>query len=587
MLLGHGGERRQHVRAGVEQRVGAREAAVPHRIRARRPDSAPRTWLQARPHRVRREVTSCRVAGRLRPPSFVGFRPAWVRGDVVAGLDGVGGARPRVARLRHDRRGPTRRRSLRRRPRPGALRAGRLARDTSSSRRCRPPPPCRSASSRPTVATTAEAVVAHHRRSPSRPEWSPGGRAAPLGFLASFISEPVLKGFIIGLALTIMIGQLPGHDRRPQGQRQLLREDVGPAHPPRRHRRALGRGRRRQPRRAARPAPLDALRARLADRRRSIGIAAVDLLGLDDDGLDIVGHIQSGLPDLGLPDVSGRDFLDAARRVRSASCWSASPRDSARPRRTPRARGTTSTRTASSLGLGVANLGAGLASGMVVNGSLSKTAVNGAAGAKSQISGLTAAVLTVVTLLFLTGLFEKLPEATLAAIVVAAVVELVDIASLRGCGGCGPGGSPACTASPSRVDFFAAARDAARRPALRHPARSRHRHRRVPGPADRPHVATAPAVLVPVPRSGDAPSTQAQIWVDSERNPDIPAVAGLLVVRVEAPCSMFTNADVVREQIRDLVADSDPRRPWSCSTAAPPRRSTSPPPPCWCSSVRT
>ena len=70
----------------------------------------------------------------------------------------------------------------------------------------------------------------------------------------------------------------------------------------------------------------------------------------------------------------------------------------------------------------------------------------------------------------------------------------------------------------------------------------------------RPHT----AVLVPVPQSGDAPSTQAQIWVDSERNPDLPAVAGLLVVRVEAPL-MFTNADVVREQIRDLVADSDPR----------------------------
>ena len=68
---------------------------------------------------------------------------------------------------------------------------------------------------------------------------------------------------------------------------------------------------------------------------------------------------------------------------------------------------------------------------MVVNGSLSKTAVNGGAGARSQVSGLTAAVLTLVTLLFLTGLFEKLPEATLAAIVIAAVIELVDIAALR------------------------------------------------------------------------------------------------------------------------------------------------------------
>ena len=66
---------------------------------------------------------------------------------------------------------------------------------------------------------------------------------------------------------------------------------------------------------------------------------------------------------------------------------------------------------------------------MVVNGSLSKTAVDWAAGARSQLSGITAAVLTVITLLFLTDLFENLPEATLAAVVIAAVVELVDFAS--------------------------------------------------------------------------------------------------------------------------------------------------------------
>jgi MFS superfamily sulfate permease-like transporter len=83
------------------------------------------------------------------------------------------------------------------------------------------------------------------------------------------------------------------------------------------------------------------------------------------------------------------------------------------------------------LGLGAANVTAGLSSGMVVNGSLSKTAVNGSAGAKSQLAGLVVAALTVVTLLFLTGLFEELPEAALAAVVIAAIVELVDFRSLR------------------------------------------------------------------------------------------------------------------------------------------------------------
>jgi hypothetical protein len=82
------------------------------------------------------------------------------------------------------------------------------------------------------------------------------------------------------------------------------------------------------------------------------------------------------------------------------------------------------------LGLGVANLGAGLSSGMVVNGSLSETAVNSSSGARSQLSGLLVAALTILTLLLLTGPFEALPEATLAAVVIAALIELVDIPSL-------------------------------------------------------------------------------------------------------------------------------------------------------------
>ncbi len=82
------------------------------------------------------------------------------------------------------------------------------------------------------------------------------------------------------------------------------------------------------------------------------------------------------------------------------------------------------------LGVGGANLAAALSSGMVVNGSLSKTAVNASAGARSQLSGLIVAALAIITLLALTGLFEDLPEATLAAIVIAAVIELVDVPAL-------------------------------------------------------------------------------------------------------------------------------------------------------------
>ena len=86
----------------------------------------------------------------------------------------------------------------------------------------------------------------------------------------------------------------------------------------------------------------------------------------------------------------------------------------ARPRPMPPASIMRSTPTASCWG-GAANLGAGLSSGMVVSGSLSKTAVNGAAGARTQLSGLVVAALTIITLLTLTGLFQQLPQATLAA----------------------------------------------------------------------------------------------------------------------------------------------------------------------------
>jgi sulfate permease, SulP family len=381
-----------------------------------------------------------------------------------------------------------------------------------------------------------------------------------LGFLASFISEPVLKGFIIGLALTIMIGQLPALVGVEKGSGNFFEQtwdllthlDDAQA--------------------LASVVGLGSLAALLVLRRwlplvpgslavALLGIVAVALFGLDDHGLAIVGTIDAGLPDLGLPDVSGNDFLDLlaaavgvmlvgfAEGLGAAKTYAAREGYDIDPNR-------------ELFGLGAANLGAGLTSGMVVNGSLSKTAVNGAAGARSQISGLTAAALTVVTLLLLTGLFEKLPEATLAAIVVAAVIELVDIASLRRLWRVRSTQLASLYRLTSRADFLAAAATLLgvllfeTLPGL------------VIGIAislalliartSRPHT----AVLVPVPQGGDAPPStpgpEGRIWVDTERNPDLPAVPGILVVRVEAPL-LFTNADVVREQVRALVTTSSPR----------------------------
>ncbi len=246
-----------------------------------------------------------------------------------------------------------------------------------------------------------------------------------LGFLANFVAEPVLKGFIIGLALTIMVGQLPKFFGIENGSGDFFQKlwDVI-AHLGHTHGLTLLIGalslaivfglRRFAP---AVPGSLAAV---------AFGVAAVAIFGLDKHGVKIVGHIDRGLPSLGLPAVSFHDYVRLAgggigimlvgfaEGLGAAKTYAAKHHYDVDANR-------------ELVALGAANAAAGLSSGMVVNGSLSKTAVNGSAGAYSQISGLVVAAMTIVTLLLLTGLFEKLPEATLAAVVIAAVVELVDV----------------------------------------------------------------------------------------------------------------------------------------------------------------
>ena len=83
------------------------------------------------------------------------------------------------------------------------------------------------------------------------------------------------------------------------------------------------------------------------------------------------------------------------------------------------------------IGLGVSNAGAGLFQSFAVGVSLSRSAANNSAGARSQVSGLVAAALTIVVALFLTPLFTNLPEATLAAIVVVAVARMFKWKTMR------------------------------------------------------------------------------------------------------------------------------------------------------------
>ena len=368
---------------------------------------------------------------------------------------------------------------------------------------------------------------------------------ARLGFLASFISEPVLKGFIIGLALTIIAGQLPKLFGVPKGEGDFFHQIAHlVTHLGDTNATTLVVG-------------LISLATVLVLRRLVpllpgslvvvlLSILAVSVLDLQARGVEIVGHIDSGLPSWGVPSVPRpQDWLDLAgpavglllvgyaEALAAAKTYAAREGYDIDPNR-------------ELIGMGAANLGSGLASGMVVNGSLSKTAVNGGAGAKSQLSGLTVAVLTVVTLLFLTGLFEQLPEATLAAVVIAAVIELVDIPALIRLYRVWTGRLGGIYGWAARADFLAAV--AAALGVLVFDT--------LPGlfigitvslllllyRSSRPHVAH-------LARGADG------AWLDVERHPDLTQDDQVVVLRVEAGL-YFANADHVRAAVRSAASDA-------------------------------
>jgi MFS superfamily sulfate permease-like transporter len=83
------------------------------------------------------------------------------------------------------------------------------------------------------------------------------------------------------------------------------------------------------------------------------------------------------------------------------------------------------------IGIGAANLTAGLFQGFVVSVSGSRTAVADRSGARSQLAGLVGAGLVALLLLFLSGLLADLPQAALAAVVITAAVSLMDLPALR------------------------------------------------------------------------------------------------------------------------------------------------------------
>src|SRR5499427_3814910 len=250
-----------------------------------------------------------------------------------------------------------------------------------------------------------------------------------MGWVASFIPAPVMRGFIEGLVYVTIIGQVPhllgingvsgNFFAKLWNVLEHLREvSLAPA--------LTG---------------IFSLSAMLLFRFLAPGVPAalvvlaaatiiIGFLGGEATGVHVAGHIPSGLPHLKVPSfeasilyeltpgalaivlVGYAEALGAAKAAAMQSGGDIDPNQEL-------------------IAHGPANILSGLFGGFLVVGSLSKTSVAMAAGARSQVANLVAAIFCLFTLIWLTPLFRNMPQPALAAIVIAAMLHLTKPEYLR------------------------------------------------------------------------------------------------------------------------------------------------------------
>ena len=250
-----------------------------------------------------------------------------------------------------------------------------------------------------------------------------------LGWVAEFLSKPIVTGFVFGLTLTIIVGEVPTLLGIPKPPGDLIGVFV----------RTIQHLDETDPQTAivgglALVVLLGG--SRLAPRvpwglaTLVLGVVASRLLDLGAEGVATVGEVPAGLPPLGLPGIPLDDL--AAVAVGGVSLALVALAEGLAAARLFATRGSYRVETERELvGMGAANVAAGLSGGLAVAGSLSKTAAAAQAGGRSQVTGITSAGLVVVVIVAFTWFFTDLPRAVLAAIVIGAVWRLMDVKAMR------------------------------------------------------------------------------------------------------------------------------------------------------------
>jgi high affinity sulfate transporter 1 len=373
------------------------------------------------------------------------------------------------------------------------------------------------------------------------------GARAGLGFIADLLSKPTQIGYMNGLALTIFIGQLPklfgfstdANGLVPEAQAFVQGVANGEAVPA-----AVGIG--------LFSIAVMLILGRFLPKIPAVLVAVVAAmvltvaLDLASKGVSLVGVLPSGLPPFTIPRVPLEDLalllagavgitvVSLADTISTSAAFAGRTGQEVHPNQ-------------EMVGIGAANVAAGLFAGFPVSTSGSRTAVAERAGAKTQLTGLVGAAVILVMLVFVPGLMQYLPNPTLAAVVIVASMSLADvpatmklwrqrktefslsIAAFLGVAFLGVLPGIAVAVGLSILWVFRQAWDPYR------------------------------TVLVDVP---DVPG-----YHDARMYPDVDEVPGLVIYRFDGPL-IFANAKTFKTEVRHL-AHADPAPSWIIIAAEP------------------
>ena len=255
-------------------------------------------------------------------------------------------------------------------------------------------------------------------------------RLIRLGFLADFLSRTVLVGFLTGVGVQVAIGQVSGMLDLPGGGNGPLEklahdlQHLGGTNP------------------YAAAVSFAVLAIILGSKKISekipggllavVGAIVVSWAINLGAHMHTLGEVPSGLPTIGLPHVAWSWDLVQKLLPTAFACFIVILAQSAATSRAYAAKySENADENVDMVGLGIANIGAGLSGTFMVNGSPTKTQMVDSAGGRSQISNITTAIVVLLVLLFLTKPLAFMPTAVLSAVVFLIGLEMIDIRGMR------------------------------------------------------------------------------------------------------------------------------------------------------------